>query len=146
MNLRDKCLISVKHNFLIFIAALTGQIIAKKCLIAPESGASIVKALAAVIGFNIGNIIVKKASFGQEYDERNYENLDEGLAWGFLVAASMLGFDLASGFSWSKTEILIISASAAVLVMICRNFRQTEGLWKRFVNGWKQRIGGESGE
>ncbi|QKQ98534.1 hypothetical protein GKQ38_03335 [Candidatus Nanohaloarchaea archaeon] len=80
MNLRDKGLISVKHNFLIFIAALTGQIIAEQYFIAPESGVSIVTALAAVIGFNIGNIIMKKASSGQQYDERNYRNLDEGLA------------------------------------------------------------------
>ncbi|MFB6241401.1 MAG: hypothetical protein ABEJ36_01190 [Candidatus Nanosalina sp.] len=142
MNLKDLGLISTKQNFLIFIAALTGQEIAREYFFTPESGVSVITAAAAVVGFNIGNIIAKKISPGHEYDERNYKNLDEGLAWGFIVAASLLGVDLAKGFAWGKAEILIISASAAVLVMIYRNFRQTGDTWKRFVNGWRQRIGG----
>lgn len=141
MNLRDKGLISVKHNFLIFIAALTGQIIAEQYFIAPESSVSIVTSVAAVIGFNIGNVIMKKASSGQQYDERNYRNLDEGLAWGFIVAALMLGVDLASGFSWSKPEILIVSAVTAVALMVYRNFRQTGNIWRKIIKAWKQKIG-----
>lgn len=141
-TLTDYSLIPVKHNALIFIATLTGQVVAAEYFFPLESGASVITSLAAVIGFNIGNVMITKISDKPEYDEREYQNMDRGLVWGFIIAASMLGVDLTTSLLWSKADILIISASTTVLVMICRNYRQTEGLWKRTMKNWKQKISG----
>lgn len=141
-NLTDYGVVPFKHNALIFIAVLTGQVIAAEYFLPMESGTSVITSLAAVIGFNIGNVMITKISERPEYDEREYQNMDRGLIWGFIVAASMLGVDLTTSLSWSKADILIISTSAAILVMICKNYRQTEGLWKKIVKNWKQKISG----
>lgn len=132
--------IPLKHNALIFVAALTGQIIAAEYFLPLESGASTITALTAVIGFNIGTLLITKISEKPEYDERQYQNIDQGLAWGFLIAVSMLGIDLASRLSWSKAKILIASTSAAVLIMICRNYLQTEGIWKRKIKAMNKKF------
>jgi len=116
---------SIKQNFMIFIGALTGMVIAET-FFSTETGVSIVVALGAVIGFNIGNYLISKIREEPGYDERDIQNLDEGLAYGFMLMASLTGVDIATNLSWTKPEILSISVAAAVLIMICQNLRQTE--------------------
>jgi len=78
-----------------------------------------------VIFFNIGNYLSSKIREEPGYDERDIQNLDEGLAYGFMLMASLIGADIATSLSWSKSEILSISVAAAVLIMICQNLQQT---------------------
>ena len=115
---------SLKRNFMIFIGALTGMVVAETYFFT-ETGVSLFVALGAVIGFNIGNFAVRKIREKPSYDEREIQNLDEGLAYGFIIMASLLGVDIATNLSWAKPEILSISVAAAVLGMMCQNLRQT---------------------
>ncbi|WP_414838054.1 hypothetical protein ACK3SF_01485 [Candidatus Nanosalina sp. VS9-1] len=115
---------AIKQNFMIFIGALTGMVVAETFL-STETGVSLVVALGAVIAFNIGNLAAKKIRDKPGYDERDIQNLDQGLAYGFIVMTTLTGVGIATSLSLSKPEILIISVAAAVLIMICKNLRQT---------------------
>ncbi|WP_347721059.1 hypothetical protein [Candidatus Nanohalovita haloferacivicina] len=109
---------------MIFIGALTGMVVAETFL-STETGVSLVVALGAVIAFNIGNLAAKKIRDKPGYDERDIQNLDQGLGYGFIVMTTLTGVGIATKISWSQSEILIISVTTATFLMICQNIRQT---------------------
>lgn len=115
---------AVKKNFMIFIGALTGMVIAETYFFT-ETGVSLVVALGAVIAFNIGDLAATKIRGKPSYDERDIQNMDHGLAYGFIIMTTLTGIDIATKLSWSQPEILIISVTTAVLLMICQNIQQT---------------------
>lgn len=119
-----KRLLSVKYSALIFVTALATGAFLDILDPGPGEGIHIGIAIGSVLGFNLGHYLKNRFWEDNSYDERDMQNLDEGLAWGFIVLGSLTGIDIATGLSWTKAYMLIISTAAAILVMIYRNYRQ----------------------
>ena len=131
-NLRGN-LLSFKQNFMWLTGGLAGMLAATRWII-PEADLSPAVLIGILIGANIGAYMRNTSRSGREYDERDIENMEESMAWGFMAAITMLGLNLLNQFSFTSSEILLASSAVALAVTLGLEARQT-GLREMIYSG-----------
>ena len=122
-NIRGN-LLSFKQNFMWLTGGLAGMLATQRWII-PDTSLSPAILIGILIGGNIGAYMRNTSRTGREYDERDRENMEESMAWGFMTAVTMLGLNLLNRFSFTSSEILLASSAVALAMTLGLEARQT---------------------
>lgn len=117
-------MLGFKQNFMWLTGGLAGMLAAEKWVV-PWADLSPAILIGILIGANIGAYMRNSSEVGREYDERQRENMEESMAWGFMTSVTMLGLNLFDQVSFTSPEIIIGSSAVALLATIVLEVKQT---------------------
>lgn len=115
-----------KEYGFIYAGALAGIIFAQNVVIGePGTHVDFLLIPAGVLmGYSVGRVI--QARMGKKNrDERDIENYEDGMSWGFITFALLVVIDNGTNFTLSSAEMLMYSTAIALTVTLYREIRQS---------------------